>query len=496
VIRKAALALLVMVGAALAAHWTGRLHLLAGGLAALLLIALAAIVSVVQRRRTPDGLEGGLDDDTEAPATSALRDGLGGVALGCFGLALGALIYSYALPPFYPLLVGDCPTILPRLAIYEETESWAHAVALIDGRLASPLDRNCRAELAERKARYLIEWSKALPREQAEQKLVEAERWAHDNNLAQFRTIAALLREQLQPTSGPTLITPTPPPSPTPRRLPAGASAQVSGIDLAYFPPTAFVYLRVADAAGQAIAGLAPSDIRVSDDGQPVTGFSLSQFSQQPTPLHAALVIDSSGSMGGEPLAAAKAGARTFLGLLGPRDQVEIIGFSDKAQVLQTWTADRQLSGQALDLLAANGATALWDALWLAGGDLAGCPGRKAVVVLSDGGDNRSRHTQGEVIAQARRAGLSVFVIGLRSAEYDGPALQALVQAAGGCYSEASGPAQLEEYYRQVAGAIRSEYRLALTLPRQPNGGAHLLQLEIGGPQPIAVEQRYQDPQP
>ncbi len=491
--RRAAVAGVAMAVVAAIAHWTSPLHLLAGGLALVLLAAVALTMSAWRRRRTPEDLEGYLDEAEEVAAPTALRDGLGGLALAGLGLALGAVIYSYALPPFYPLLMGDCSQLLGRLAIYEEAQAWPRAVAAVDERLARPIDEGCARQLAEAKCRYLVEWSKALPREQADAKLQEAEAWAQANDLPNYGEIARLMRAQLVPTPGPTMVTATPPPSPTPRALPAGTTAQVSGLDLAYFPPTAFVYLRVADGAGTPIDGLTASDLRAYDDGQLVESLSLSQFRHDPVPIQAVLVIDSSGSMGGEPLASAKAGARAFLDLLSARDRVEVIGFSDKAQVLQAWTGDRALASQALDSLEAGGNTALWDALCLAGGDLAGTSGRKVVVLLSDGGDNRSQHSQADAIAQAQRAGLSVFVIGLRSQEYDGAALRALVAAVGGRYAEASAPAELEEYYRQTAGAIRDEYRLALTLPRRPDGQSHRLRLEIGGPQPLVVEQAYND---
>jgi Mg-chelatase subunit ChlD len=200
--------------------------------------------------------------------------------------------------------------------------------------------------------------------------------------------------------------------------------------------------------------------------------------------------------MEGEPLAAAKAGARAFLDLLTPRDQAAIVGFGDRPQLLQGWTADKQTASQALDALSANGWTALWDALWLAEGELRGCAGRKAVVLLSDGADNRSQHTLAEVTAQAKALGIAIFVIGLRSGDYDGETLQQLVQEVGGRYAEASTPAELESYYRQVAGAIHNEYRLALNLGRQPTGGEHRLRILIGGPQPLVLEQSFQDPGP
>jgi hypothetical protein len=140
--------------------------------------------------------------------------------------------------------------------------------------------------------------------------------------------------------------------------------------------------------------------------------------------------------------------------------------------------------------------TALWDAVWLATGDLSGASGRKVIVVLTDGVDNRSRHGPEEVIAEARRVGVSIFAIGLRSGEYNGAGLQSLVQAVGGRYTEAASPAELEDYYRQTAGALRSEYRLALNLSRRPDGQTHRLRVLVGGPQALAAEQTYEDPKP
>ncbi len=494
--RKLLVAVLVMAAVGGLAGWYDLLHLVAAVLAALLLVVAGLVVAAVRRSRAVEELAPELDEE-EAPARSALRDGLGGLMLGGAALALTALIYGHVLPPFYPLLVGDCPQLLPRLAIYEETSGWPQAIALIDARLSRPIDKACRDELVQRKCRYLIEWAKGLPFEEAEARLREAEQWAEQNQLADYRTMAQLMRQQIQPTptpAAPVLVTPTPSPAPTPRPLPPGATGELAGIDASFFPPTLFAYLRIQDSAGQPIMGLSASDVRAEIDGRAATDLSLSHYSQAPVPLYASLVIDYSGSMEGQPLEAAKAGARAFLNLLRPGDRVEVIGFNDRPQLLQTWTDDPKAAGDALDLLPAQNWTALWDALYLAAGDLSGCSGRKAIIVLTDGADNRSQHTAQEVTERARRVGLSVFAIGLRSSEYDAAPLQALVQSVGGQYVEAAAPGELEEYYRRTVGAIQREYRLTLTLDRQPDGGTHLLRVQIGAPQPLVLERTYQEP--
>ncbi len=494
--RKLLVAVLLVAAVAGLAGWYDLLHLVAAALAALVLLVAGLVVAAVRRGRALDELAPDLDEE-EAPARSALRDGLGGLMLGGVALALTALIHGHVLPPFYPLLVGDCPELLSRLAIYEETSGWPQAIALIDTRLSRPIDSACRDELVQRKCRYLIEWSKTLPLKEAEARLQEAEQWAEKHQLAEYRTMAQLMRQQIQPTptpAAPVLVTPTPSPAPTPRPLPSGTTGELAGIDASFLPPTLFAYLRIEDGAGQPVTGLLASDVRAEVDGRPATDLSLSHYSQAPAPLYAALVIDYSGSMEGQPLDAAKAGARTLLSLLRTGDRVEVIGFNDRPQLLQAWTEDRKAAAEALDLLPAQNWTALWDALYLAAGDLSGCSGRKAIVVLTDGADNRSQHTPQEVIDRARRVGLSIFAIGLRSSEYAAAPLQALVQGVGGQYVEAAAPGELEGYYRKAIGAIQSEYRLTLTLDRQPDGGTHRLRVLVGGPQPLVLEQTYQEP--
>ncbi len=495
---KILVAALVLVGAGAWARWTDAAHLVAGGLAILVLLGAGLAIGALRRRGSTEDLE---TDLAEEAAGGVLREGVAGLFWGGVTLGVTALIYSYALPPFYPLLVGDCPSLLPKLDIYEETAAWPKAVDLVDTRLRRPIDRACYDQLAERKCHYLIEWSKTLPPDQARAKLEEADRWAERNGLADYRTVIRLMHEQLQPTPtapppSPVFVTPTPSPAPTPRHLPPGTTVELSGIDGAYFPPTLFAYLRVTGPDGEPITDLTATDLRLEVDGKPVEDFTVSHYSRAPGAICAALAIDYSGSMAGEPLAAAKAGARAFLGLLSAKDQVAIIGFNNSPQLLQSWTSDPQAAGQALDLLPAQDWTALWDAVWLAGSELGSCPGRKVVVILTDGADNRSEHTLEEAIAQARRVGLSVFVIGLRTQEYDGAVLQRLVSAVGGRYVEASTPAELEDHYREMVGAIRSEYRLALTLDRQPDGGAHRLRAAVGGPEALVAEQTYQEPAP
>jgi len=113
------------------------------------------------------------------------------------------------------------------------------------------------------------------------------------------------------------------------------------------------------------------------------------------------LVIDRSGSMEGEngddqPLNDAKTGAKAFVNLMDSADRAEVISFGDDATVDQSFTHNKQSLYNAIDGLYSGGATALYDANWLGLEDTANetnpC---KAVIALTDGGENNSSSTHG-----------------------------------------------------------------------------------------------------
>lgn len=505
------IAIIVMIAVGALSRWSDCPHLIAGGVAVVVMVLLRLLFR-------------GFRD------LGSLGHVVIGGILGIVGVALALVTWTVFGPSVIEPLCGGCSSqLLEKVELLEEARAWPAAISLIDKSLEQPANDTCRAHLVQRKCNDLLEWSRDLPLEETRAKLEETVLWADTNSLTDCRRMAEaeMIARAPTPTPQPTPTpkpaptppptytpppTPTPPPTytppptntptctptptPAPTTLPAGSSAQIMGVDATSSRPVVLVYLQVLDASARPLTWLQATDFQVFDDGQPVLP-AVFHFSQSPSPICAALAIDLSGSMSGDPLEAAKRGARTFLSLLADGDYVEIIRFSDKPEVLQGWTSDKLWAGKALDSLTeAGGRTALWDALWQAASDAERCSGRKALIVLTDGGDNNSVRTRDDVVKQAKEAGAGVFVIGLRTPEYDGPALQGLVEEVGGVYTETVKPAEFEKYYREVAGAIRSEYRLALTLSRKPDGRSHRIRIEIGWPDPIVLEQTYQDPSP
>jgi len=174
------------------------------------------------------------------------------------------------------------------------------------------------------------------------------------------------------------------------------------------------LHVTVLDRRGEPVSGLAPRDFLIREDGVPrkvsVFGFSADQ------PVRVAFLLDVSGSM--ELLGKidrAKEAIRLFAGSLLPGDEVALLIFADGQVVVKLgFTSDREALRMALSGIEAYGRTALRDALAEAPFLLSATePGRKALVIVTDGVDNASTITNAEAIEMARRAPVPIFAIGL-----------------------------------------------------------------------------------
>ncbi len=138
-------------------------------------------------------------------------------------------------------------------------------------------------------------------------------------------------------------------------------------------------------ASGNFLTDLKAEEFTVFEDGvaQPISSFALKRM-----PVHVVLLIDTSSSVTKE-LDDFKASAFRFISSLDPEDNVSIITFADKVELVQDWTTNRLLLKRALNRLQGGMFTSFYDALWLAANEqLDKIKGRKAVIVLTDGIDN------------------------------------------------------------------------------------------------------------
>jgi len=202
------------------------------------------------------------------------------------------------------------------------------------------------------------------------------------------------------------------------------------------------------------------------------------------------LVMDVSGSMfDAGKLTAAKAAAQAYIEQMRPGDQAGLLTFNTKVTYLQAITTDRAALFHSIDSLDATGDTTLFDALDQAAQILQAVPGRKAIILLTDGLDNRSTHTADEVIQAIGAGGLSISTIGLGdpsklgiNSGLDEAILQSLAARAGGVYGYADDPASLRGLYEQYGRALQSEYRFTYTTSSTLRDGlSRTLTVSLGG---------------
>ncbi len=177
--------------------------------------------------------------------------------------------------------------------------------------------------------------------------------------------------------------------------------------------------------------------------------------------MEVALVIDTSGSMVGAPLAAAKAAAQSLLNQLPPSVPVAVVGFGAAPVVASPRSSDRAAQLAAIDRLAAGGQTALYDAVATGVAQLSSESSvRRAVVLLSDGGDTNSTTTLDGLTAALASAKVPVFAVELKTAESNSAALSRLAGAGGGQAVSASAPAALAGVFDGIAKQLVRQYAL------------------------------------
>jgi Ca-activated chloride channel homolog len=170
----------------------------------------------------------------------------------------------------------------------------------------------------------------------------------------------------------------------------------------------------VTDESGRFVSGLRKEDFRVYQDNeeQPVT-----HFNSERVPVSLGIAIDTSGSMDGEKMAAAREALNSFLAQLNdPEDEVFLYRFENSPVLVQGWTRDKRRIATELGRLQPHGGTALYDAVAEAI-PLAqsGRNRKKALVVISDGNDTSSRTDVQSLKQMIRETEVLVYAIGIDS---------------------------------------------------------------------------------
>jgi len=176
--------------------------------------------------------------------------------------------------------------------------------------------------------------------------------------------------------------------------------------------------------------------------------------------LEVVLVVDTSGSMAGAPLAAAKAAVQAFVSQLPPGASVAIVGFGAKPYVVSPMTSDPTALGTAISKLRAQGETALYDGLALAADQFTAAPVPRSLVLVSDGGDTASSATLEAINAKLVAGRMRLFAVQLVTAETNRALLDGLTTTTKGRTVEAGDAAALQATYSSIAADAVSQVRV------------------------------------
>lgn len=196
--------------------------------------------------------------------------------------------------------------------------------------------------------------------------------------------------------------------------------------------------------------------------------------------LEVVLLVDTSGSMNGEPMEAARAAGLEFLDKMPATVPISVQGFGARAGAATEFTTDRDVLTAAILALTPSGETALYDALVTASKAFADSDvDRKVAVVVTDGGDTVSEATLEEAIAILSFTDIEVQAVSLLTSESDPAALQQIVDARDGSVAAATDPVGLSQAYDEIAALLVNRFSLAW---ETPNGGRTDVELALLAP--------------
>jgi|SRR5579875_207972 len=260
----------------------------------------------------------------------------------------------------------------------------------------------------------------------------------------------------------------------------APAAESPPDVNLSVNSTLVVIPVTVTDATNRFVLGLEKQNFSIFEDG---VRQSISQFASEDAPLSVGLLVDTSGSMGAK-LGTSRQAVSEVLKILGAQDEAFLIDFSDRAELAVPFTRNFGAIQDKLNSIDSQGLTALLDAIELGLGEMkkASNP-RKALLIISDGGDNNSRYTAQQIENLVREADVQVYAmgvfepfsnLGLSVPELSGPSLLAEVsEQTGGRVFPARSFSALPAVARKIAVELRNQYVLAYAPSKRDRDGKY-----------------------
>jgi Ca-activated chloride channel homolog len=247
------------------------------------------------------------------------------------------------------------------------------------------------------------------------------------------------------------------------------------------------VPVNVTDSSGNFVPGLTRGDFRIydSDREQRIT-----TFQQEDSPVSVGVLVDHSGSMASK-LPNVLTAISAFARASNPLDEMFVVNFGDEVTIAlpngKPFTSDAMEIRRAVSATSARGRTALYDAVAAGLSHLR--PGhweKKALIIISDGGDNASHLRYSQVLALARVSHVTIYSIGLvdEAGEEQNPsALEQLCKNTGGIAFFPRAADQVVDSSTSVARDLQEQYLLGFEPEQNGNDATfHKLQVRVAAP--------------
>jgi VWFA-related protein len=233
----------------------------------------------------------------------------------------------------------------------------------------------------------------------------------------------------------------------------------------------------VTDPMNRFVTGLEKENFKLFDEKKEQV---VSQFSSEDAPLSVGVIFDCSGSMGHK-LEKSRLAVTQFFKTANPEDEFFLVQFSDAASLIQPFTSNLEEIQNRLTFTQSKGQTALLDAIYLGLHEMkrGAKNARKALLLISDGGDNNSRYTEGEIKNLVKEADVQIYAIGIYETgagrgrtpeEANGPALLTeIAEQTGGRQYTVENLNELPDIAAKIGVELRNQYILGYI----PQGQAH-----------------------
>jgi Ca-activated chloride channel homolog len=273
-------------------------------------------------------------------------------------------------------------------------------------------------------------------------------------------------------------------------KRPAAESSTLRTAHLRVDASLVMIPVQVTTAEGTPVTALTKQNFQLFEDNQEQ---KITWFARDDAPVSIGVLFDASGSMHNKIRACAQAAA-SFLKTANDKDEFFLVEFSDRPKLTVPFTSDPDEISERIGHIRPFGRTALLDAIHLALDQMKNARNlRKAIVIISDGGDNRSRHTPGQIKTAMLESDVQVYAMGifdpgelrkLPREEANGPELlDELAESTGGRSYPVRNLNELAAISASIGNQLRDEYLLGYAPTNDSRDGKyHQVKVKLAAP--------------